>query len=548
MKITLAQINPTVGDLSGNLQKIEDTLKVCPQDSDLLIFSELVLTGYPPKDLLKNPWFIQKTGNAQEKLCELSKTYPTLGILLGLPTQQKTTNGQGLYNSAILIQNGETLFQQNKQFLPAYDVFDETRYFDSAQDQAVFPFKGETLGITICEDVWNDYEFWPKPLYVNDPVEELVQKGATLLINLAASPFEVDKQYLRHNLVRSHIRRRQTPFVMINQVGANDDLIFDGHSFAMDAQGHIIANAKGFAEDLVTFDTENHHHAAKPDSGLSPFKDIYKALTLGVKDYFSKCRAKQAVIGLSGGIDSAIVAVIAQKALGSKNVLGISMPTRYSSKGSVSDSEQLANNLNIAFKTIPIHDVLQTYETIFEQEFQGRDKDTTEENIQARIRGNILMAFSNKEGRLLLTTGNKTEIALGYCTIYGDMCGALAVISDLPKTMIYKLARFINANSELIPTNIITKPPSAELRPDQKDQDTLPPYDILDAILEHYLVQHLSREDITGKGFDPEITKWVIQTVNHNEYKRRQMPPGLKLTSKAFGTGRRFPIAANHWF
>lgn len=546
MKIALAQLNPTVGDIRGNLEKIHQTLLQVDKDTDLIIFSEMVVTGYPAQDLLDKPWFREQLQQAKQTLIRLSSQYPQLGLLIGTPLPYETSLGRGLHNSALLLCGGEVVFEQHKQFLPTYDVFDDARHFDSAQHQEVVEWNHHRLGITICEDIWNDDSFWPKPLYSHDPVDQLVAQGADILINLAASPFELGKQHLRYQLVAQHIQTHKVPFILVNQVGGNDELIFDGHSFAMNAQGELITICQGFQEDLRYVDLKQRPIAQQPQH--NDLEDLEKALILGIRDYFAKCNTAKALLGLSGGIDSAVVAYLACQALGATNVLGISMPSPYSSRGSVDDSQQLATTLDMPFKVIDIATMMAGYDTVFAQEFAGQAKDTTEENIQARIRGNILMAFSNKEGRLLLTTGNKSEVAVGYCTLYGDMCGGLAAISDVPKTMVYDLARHINREREIIPQAIIDKAPSAELRPDQKDEDSLPPYPMLDAILEAYLVKHLSYADIVNLGYEAEIVKWVLSTVNRNEYKRRQMPPGLKVTSKAFGSGRRFPIAARYRF
>ncbi len=544
MKFTLAQINPTIGDIQGNLNKIRQVVSQAPQDTDLIIFPEMALTGYPAQDLLEKPWFRKQIDSAQQELAQLSLTYSHYGLLVGTPLPYTTNIGRGLYNAARLFHQGNCVFEQYKQFLPTYDVFDDARYFDSAVYQDIFTFKGELLGITICEDIWNNDHFWPNPLYAFDPVDSLIKQGATLLINLAASPFEVNKPSTRHQLVTQHVKIHKVPFILVNQVGGNDELIFDGHSFAVNAQGQLLIELKGFDQDIASFDLQQH--AQTQWTYPAPIADIEQALVLGIKDYFAKCKMRQAILGLSGGIDSAVVAALACQALESNNVLGIAMPSRYSSQGSIDHSLELARNLGMKCKIIPIDPIVQNYETIFETAFPGQAKDTTEENIQARIRGNILMAFSNKEGHLLLTTGNKSEVAVGYCTLYGDMCGGLAVISDVPKTMVYDLAEQINSSQEFIPQNISTKAPSAELRPNQKDEDSLPPYSVLDAILEAYLAQHKSYQEIVNMGYEPSTVLWVLQTVNRNEYKRRQMPPGLKITSKAFGSGRRFPIASQY--
>lgn len=546
MKITIAQLNPIVGDIDGNLKKVVNTLSRCSRDyPDLVVFPELFLTGYPPRDLLERAWFIKETQKAIQKLMQISVKYSQIGILLGVPCPTKKTRGNGLYNSAILIYRGKILMKQHKSLLPTYDVFDEARYFDSVSEVDVAVFKGEKLGISICEDMWNDPKLWwpKKKIYTFDPIKALAKKGATIFINISASPFHVGKEKVRYNLIRTHAKKYKTPFIYVNQVGANDELIFDGRSMSFDRNGELIAVCSSFEEQIQTVDTIT---SGIPKSFVPQEKieSVYKALVLGIRDYMRKCNFSMAVIGLSGGVDSAITCCLAQKALGGKNVLAISMPSPYSSKGSIEDSIKLVKNLGIQFKTVPISEVYYSYLKTLKENFKGKKPDTTEENIQARVRGNILMAFSNKFGHLVLSTGNKSELAMGYCTLYGDMSGGLGVLSDVPKTMVYEIAHYINRKSEIIPKEIIEKPPSAELKFNQKDQDTLPPYDILDQILYYYIDECYSIENIIKLGFIPKTVKWVIQTVNKNEYKRRQAAPGLRVTTKAFGMGRRMPIAA----
>ncbi len=447
---------------------------------------------------------------------------------------------------------------QHKSLLPAYDVFDETRYFDSALEIDVIPFKGEMLGVSICEDMWNDPHLWPGRPYAFDPVEKLAARGATVLINLSASPFYSGKEEDRLRLIQNHAKKHSVPFVFVNQVGGNDELVFDGRSIVVDGKGAPVEIMSSFCEEVQTVDTTE---SGKKDLYVpqEEIAAVHDALVLGVKDYLRKCGFTKAIIGLSGGIDSAVTCAIAKEALGSENVLGVAMPSVYSAQESESYSRKLAENLDIDFKTVAISEIYDAYLGSLEKEFESRkncsrpEAAPTEEevgvelqNIQARIRGNILMAFSNKFGHLLLTTGNKSELAVGYCTLYGDMAGGLAVISDVPKTMVYELAEYLNRNSEVIPEEIITRVPSAELKPDQTDQDTLPPYDILDKILMNYLEDGYSAERLIGSGFDAQTVKWVIGAVNENEYKRRQAPPGLKVTTKAFGIGRRIPIAAKY--
>lgn len=543
VKISIAQLNPTVGDLQHNLNKIRHTLEqVNNQGSQLLILPELFLTGYPPRDLLEMPWFIQQINAVLHDVLALSKRYPETAILVGIP-QPGASLGKGLYNSALLIGKGKILFRQDKSLLPSYDVFDETRYFDPAASIMVFPFNGERLGISICEDAWNDPEFWPQPLYHKDPISELAKEGASLLINISASPFQIGKDNTRYQMLSNHACKHGLPLVYVNQVGANDELIFDGQSMVLDNNGMLLWQGAAFKEDITTIDL--HIPAAgRPFVPLEPVKTVYQALSLGIRDYLHKSGFKKAVLGLSGGIDSAVTACLAAHALGVENVLGLLMPSPYSSSGSVEDSLELATRLGIKHHTLPINDIFAAYQTTMQPYWDKEPGGLSEENIQARIRGNLLMAFSNSFGCLLLSTGNKTEMAVGYCTLYGDMSGGLSVLSDVPKLLVYELAHYINREQELIPEIIINKAPSAELRPDQKDQDSLPPYEILDQILHHYIEENCSASQLTDIGFDPNTVAWVIKQVDRNEFKRRQAAPGLKVSSKAFGGGRRMPIAA----
>ncbi len=543
MKVTIAQLNPIVGDIEGNLQRVIEILAEFNGKTDLLIFPELYIVGYPPQDLLDRPWFIKKVEQAITRLAEESSRYPETGILLGAPLPAGRVSGKGLVNAAVLIYRGDKVFIQAKSLLPTYDVFDEGRYFDPAQEVEVIRFKDEVLGISICEDAWNDPDLLPgSKVYDVDPITKLAGCGATLLLNISASPFYLGKEELRYRLIKNHARKHRIPFVFVNQVGGNDELIFDGGSMAIDGSGTPIYLAQYFKEELKVVDLNNRGNPElfKPRERI---ESVYSALTLGVKDYLRKCNFKKAVIGLSGGIDSALTCCLAVDALGKENVLGISMPSPYSSLGSVEDSRELAGNLGIEFKVVPIGYIFESYLKTLAEHFDGLKTDITEENIQARIRGNILMAFSNKFGSIALSTGNKSEMAVGYCTLYGDMSGGLSVISDVPKTIVYELAEFLNRGGERIPRAIIEKAPSAELKPDQKDQDTLPPYPVLDQILQHYVEDGCSVEEIIALGFDPETVKWVARTVDRSEYKRRQAAPGLKVSSKAFGGGRRMPVA-----
>lgn len=547
MKITIAQMNPTVGDIDGNLKKIKDTLEYCVGVStDLLVFSELFLVGYPPRDLLERPWFIAKVEKSIQEIKEISKQYPETGILFGAPVNSGKDSGHGLYNSALLIYNGETISKQHKSLLPTYDVFDEARYFDPAPGIETVPFKDEMLGISICEDAWNDPEIWIKRNYSFDPIEQLHKKGATVFVNISASPFHIGKEKTRFRILQSHAGKHQTPFVFVNQVGGNDELIFDGRSMFVDETGKPVEIFPSFREHVETINT-----GTPGRSGLycpqDEIESVYEALLLGIRDYMRKCNFKRAVIGLSGGIDSAVTCCLAKEAVGSENVLGVFMPSPYSSGESLKYTKELVENLGIELKVIPISQIYNSYvETLGESLQLDESIDITLENIQARIRGNILMAISNKYNYLVLSTGNKSELAVGYCTLYGDMSGGLAVISDVPKTMVYELAGYINGKAEIIPREIIIRPPSAELKPDQKDQDTLPAYDVLDEILQYYIDEKYSMKKILDMGFDRETIKWVIRTVDSNEYKRKQAAPGLKVTTKAFGIGRRMPIAAKY--
>ena len=545
MKIVTAQLNPLIGDIAGNQAKIVETMSRCrAAEPDLVVFPELFLVGYPPKDLLERPRIIDKTRQAIRELTEISGRFPQTGLLLGAPLPTGKEVGKRLYNSAVLIFRGRVVHAQHKSLLPTYDVFDEARHFDPAPSIGTVDFKGETLGISICEDAWNSPELWPKGLlYPFDPVEELAGKGATLLINISASPFFAGKEEIRFRLLREHCRRHRLPFVFVNQVGGNDELIFDGRSLCLDAAGDPITVSPSFVEDVRVVETET---AGSPGAYVPQEKiaSIHEALVLGVRDYMRKCGFARAVVGLSGGIDSAVTCCLARAAAGSDKVLGISMPSPFSSKGSIEDSRALAANLGIRLEVIPITPVYDAYLRTLRAHFAETVEDVTEENIQARIRGNLLMAFSNKFGHLVLSTGNKSELAVGYCTLYGDMSGGLAVISDVPKTAVYELASYINRQTELIPRAILDKPPSAELKPGQLDQDTLPPYPILDRII-HELIEELrSVEEIAADGLDPETVRRVAGMIERSEYKRKQAPPGLKVTTKAFGIGRRIPIAA----
>jgi NAD+ synthase (glutamine-hydrolysing) len=544
MKIALAQFNPTVGDFDRNSARIlEIAAEAKARGAELAVFSELCLCGYLPLDLLERPDFIERNRAA---LAELAHTLP-LPAIVGYAGTPRETNGAGknIANSAALIGNGRILFEQQKMLLPSYDVFDESRYFEPAREQSTYSLNGTELGVTICEDIWNDKAFWAKRRYERDPVNELVTHGAKVIINVSASPYTIDKRNLRTDMLRSLAKAHGKPVVYVNQVGGDDSLIFDGSSLAVTADGRIAARAKSFEEDVVMFDTETGVGDIRPQPG-DELEAAYLALVCGTRDYVRKCGFSSVTMGLSGGIDSAVVAVIATEAVGAANVVGVAMPGPYSSDASLADARQLAENLGIEFKIIPIGDVYRSYLCALKDAFAGRASDVAEENIQARIRGNYLMAMSNKFGSLVLSTGNKSELAVGYCTLYGDMAGGLAVISDVPKTMVYAVANWINqrAGRELIPPNSITRPPSAELRPNQTDQDTLPPYEVLDRILKAYIEDVRSPQEIADRYELPlEMVRDIAARVDRSEYKRKQAAPGLKITSRAFGFGRPFPIA-----
>jgi NAD+ synthase (glutamine-hydrolysing) len=540
MRIGFAQINTTVGDIRANRDLILSAYtKAVSLGAELVLTPELALTGYPPQDLVFKSRFVPETLEALEQLRGAVETVP---LLVGYVDFNPGKTGKPFVNACGVLVKQEPVRKIFKTLLPTYDVFDEARYFVPAQDQEPIELLGTKIGITICEDIWTDkYLKWD--LYHQDPVSVLVSKGARVILNLSSSPYSVGKPALRRKMVSELAATYGVPFYYCNAIGGNDQLLFDGNSFAIDASGQTIFQMAGFREDVGLAQS-----SAKPlhPSELSPEEEIYEALVLGIRDYFSKCGFKTAVLGLSGGIDSAVTAAIAVAALGKENVVGVSMPSQYSSQGSLDDAAALAKNLGIVWHVIPIKEPFEVLKNQFKEIFAGRSEDTTEENMQSRLRGLILMSMSNKFGHLLLTTGNKSELAVGYCTIYGDMCGGLAVISDVPKTIIYRLANWINREAEVIPNNSITKPPSAELKPDQKDQDTLPPYEILDEILKLYVEDQLSPEDIEDRGFDPEIVRWIQRKVDMNEYKRRQAAPGLRVTSLAFGMGWRMPIAQRY--
>ncbi len=548
MIVALAQLNPLVGDIVGNCERIRTFIDRARADgAELVVFPELAVTGYPPKDLLMKPKFVEDNAAAIEGLAECTQNGPA--ALIGFVRRNPEPIGRGLRNAVAFCQGGRLVAECYKSLLPTYDVFDEHRYFEPADKASVVELvlreRRIRLGISICEDLWNDKWIFERQLYRRNLLDELVTAGADVIVNASASPFVMEKQAFREKLLGRQAAIHGRPLLLVNQVGGNDELIFDGASCVFGAKGEVLARAKAFNEDLLLVDLDTPKQAR-----LEPYPDnaasVWEALVLGTRDYVRKCGFRQVVLGLSGGIDSALVACVAVEALGADCVHGIGMPSRYSSDHSVTDARVLAEDLGIDFKLIPIGEMHDVFEERLVPMFEGRPPDVTEENIQARIRGNILMSLSNKFGWLLLTTGNKSELAVGYCTLYGDMCGGLAVISDVPKTMVYELSRHVNAKAGrcVIPESTITKPPSAELRPDQHDQQTLPDYDTLDTILHRYVEQEESAEAIIKLGFDEATVRDVIRKVDLNEYKRKQAATGLKVTSRAFGVGRRMPIAA----
>ena len=534
MEIGLAQINTTVGDLEGNARLIADAARELEtRGADIVLTPELALTGYPPQDLLFLSDFVPAGLRALEKIhAGVGSAAWIVGCVLPNPDPR----GRGFFNAAAILEKGKPARFARKSLLPTYDVFNETRYFEPCADPSPLEIRGALVGVTICEDIWTP-EYLPRRLYAKDPVATLAAAGAKAILNLSASPFQVGKPALRTEMIRSQAKKHGVPFYYCNAVGGNDQLVFDGNSLAVGADGTILRRWAGFCSEnaLVSDPCEK-----RTDNEIA---DLHDALVIGLRDYARKCGFQSAVLGLSGGIDSAVVACIAAEALGPDKITGVAMPSQFSSSHSVEDALALAKNLGIACLQIPIRESFDAFKNQMQPAFAGRPEDTTEENMQARLRGLTLMSLSNKFGSLLLTTGNKSELAVGYCTLYGDMCGGLAVISDVPKTMVYRLAEFLNRGGEKIPQRTIEKPPSAELRPDQTDQDTLPPYDTLDAILKLHIEENLGIEEIAARGFDRETVRWIARKVDFNEYKREQAAPGLKVTSRAFGIGRRMPIA-----
>ena len=541
MKIAAAQINPTIGDIVGNTQKILSYIGRAKElGAQLVVFPEMSLTGYPPRDLLEREYFIDANINA---LNEISGKVKDIAALVGYVEKNPVEEGKPLYNAAALLDKGDIAYVAYKSLLPSYDVFDETRYFEPAGGSSPLKIEGQKVALTICEDIWTDELCGPRKLYAKDPLAEMQKKKFQLIINMSASPWNIGKDRIRLEVMKNQAKTYNVPVVLVNQVGGNDELIFDGNSVAVDPQGAIIAQAKPFDEDLIMIDLD---YGAGDQRGqtLTDPEAVLRALVLGTRDYARKCGFSKAVVGLSGGIDSALVAALAAEALGPDNVMGVSMPSMYSSDHSKADAQTLATSLGIEFKTISIQPQFDSFMDEFNKLFVGKPADTTEQNIQARIRGNFLMGISNKLGYLLLSTGNKSEFSTGYCTLYGDMAGGLSVLSDVPKTMVYQVAKeVVNRDREVIPQNTITKPPSAELRHNQKDSDDLPEYEVLDPILKMYIEDRKSPEEIVAAGHPEETVNKVVRLIEVNEYKRRQASVGLRVTSKAFGIGRRFPIA-----
>ena len=545
MRIALLQLNQTVGDLSANAVRIRDGVREAQrQRADLVVTSELALLGYLPRDLLLEQDLIREGWQVLKELASELRGAPS--ALVGVAEPNEGAAGRPLFNTAALLVDGEVRARLRKSLLPTYDVFDEDRYFEPAEDSRVLRFGDAALGITICEDIWNDRDFWKRRRYHRDPVEQLARAGAQCVINLSASPFTVGKQRLREAMLGQMAAKHGLPLAYVNQVGGNDDLVFDGRSCAFDARGKLIARARGFAEDLLIVDTDVPVGRIEEDE-LEPEAEIWKALVLGTRDYVRKCGFSRVLLGLSGGIDSSVTAAVAAEAVGAENVLGVLMPSPYSSRHSIVDAERLAQKLRVSTLVLPIESIMQAFEGTLASAFVGYERDVTEENVQARIRGNLLMALSNKYGALLLTTGNKSELAVGYCTLYGDMSGGFAVISDVPKTMIYRLARWLNRRRVVIPESVLIKAPSAELRPNQTDQDSLPPYDVLDEILVRHIEQHQSAEEIVSQGFNEDSVWHVMELIRTAEFKRKQAAPGIKVTDRAFGVGWRMPIARKEW-
>jgi NAD+ synthase (glutamine-hydrolysing) len=546
VKIALGQINPTVGDFSRNAAKIiQFARQARSAGAGLILFPELAVSGYPPHDLVERPSFVTRNRETVERIAAETQG---IAVICGMVTPAEADSGKKVMNSAALLREGRIEFIQSKMLLPTYDVFDELRNFAPAKSQQLFSFCGNQMALTICEDAWNDKRFWNKRLYRIDPVEELVRAGGNFVLNIAASPFWLGKRELRRDMLAAIAHNQKVPVAMVNQVGGNDSLVFDGSSLVIAPDGQVIAQGKSFEEDLIYFDSQSLTGDMHTQT-IGEEASAYEALVLGTRDYVHKCGFERAIIGLSGGIDSALTASIAVDALGSENIIGVGMPGPYSSRGSIDDAQQLARNLKIRFELLSIDEIYEAARRTLVPVFTGMPEDVTEENIQSRARGMLLMAMSNKFGALVLSTGNKSELAVGYCTLYGDMVGGLAVISDVPKTLVYRLSAYVNSRRKVIPEATIEKPPSAELRPDQRDSDSLPPYEVLDEILEDFVEESWSAEQIArAHNFDPDLVRRVIRMVERSEYKRQQAAPGIKISAKAFGYGRRFPIAAKAEF
>ena len=546
MRIAIAQINPVIGDYEYNEEKIVRFAREAQEKScDLVVFTELVLSGYPPRDLLEKKDFVKAGQRCLERLVEKIQG---IGVICGLAEPNPGPEGNPLYNTAVLFEDGEILHRCRKRLLPTYDIFDETRYFEPGVEAEAFAYKGRTIGLTICEDVWNDKDFFQCPIYHTDPLPMLIQSGADLIVNISASPYQVGKRNFRWSMLSSIARKYHVPLVYANQVGGNDSVLFDGLSVAFDKRGEMKVQLKDFEEDLMVFDLGKVESSVETRGvfrkiSKTNIESLYRALVMGTRDYVTKCGFSKVVVGLSGGIDSALTACVAAQALGAENVTAVFMPSMYTSLDNFEDTRRLAENLGVRYKVIPIDRIYLCFLNNLSDEIDNEEPGITEQNIQARIRGTILMALSNEFGCMVLSTGNKSELAVGYCTLYGDMNGGLGVISDVPKTKVYDLCEFVNRDGEIIPVNIVDKAPSAELKPDQADQDDLPPYEILDPILEAFIEHASSIDEIVEMGFDREIVEDVARRISRNEYKRNQAAPGLRVTSKAFGYGRRYPLA-----
>jgi len=542
VKVALGQINPTVGDFSGNAAKIVDySRRAQSHGAGLILFPELAVCGYPPRDLVERSSFVARNRETVDRIAAETRG---IAVICGLVTPADSAAGKSVMNSAALLMDGKLAFLQSKMLLPTYDVFDEMRNFAPAKSQDLFDFCGNRMALTICEDAWNDKQFWNKRLYTFDPVEALMRAGGNFVLNISASPFWIGKREFRRDMLATIARNYKVPVAMVNQVGGNDSLVFDGSSLVLNAEGKVVAQGRSFEEDLIYFDSKTSTGEVR-EQVAGEEASVYAALVLGTRDYMHKCGFQNSIVGLSGGIDSALTAAIATEAVGPENVLGIGMPGPFSSEGSIEDARALAQNLGIRFELLPINHVFEAYRQTLQEVFAGRKEDVTEENLQSRARGTLLMALSNKLSAIVLSTGNKSELGVAYCTLYGDMVGGLAVISDVPKTLVYRLSHYVNSRRPVIPPATLEKPPSAELRPNQKDTDTLPPYEVIDAVLEDYVEDSHPPERIAADhGFDVAIVRRVIGMVDRAEYKRQQAAPGIKISAKAFGYGRRLPIAA----